>query len=583
MDQTIPSYLVSMAVGPYHRLQRTSNGIPVEWAALPVDTNSVLATFSNLDTTLSRYINGYGPYPFDKVGYCLVPFNSGAMEHASSIHIGRSFVNGTQTYATLWAHELAHMWWGDKVTCSTAEDMWLNEGFASYNEYYYTQFISGEMAYKNAVRTNHRKQLQFAHTPAGDGSYLAMNNVPHAYTYGTHVYNKGADLIHTLRNYMGDQAFFSGCQAYMTNLAYNSASSSDLRDQLTAGSSINMNRFFDDWIFTPGWPHFSIDSVVYQPGGLDHYWVYTRQRSVGNNHLYEMPLDITFSDGVIDTTVSVMIDSATNVFHIPIFFMARWVTMDLHEKVSDAIADNVKVVTATGIQAVNETNCSLNVQTLSTPSSVVRVEHNFVAPDPFKQSNPGIRLSDYHYWKVDGLFETGFLSKATFVYDGSTSGSTGFLDNTFITTTEDSMVILYREGTWDDWHLVSGFTHNAGPSATDKRGSFTVDTLKRGEYAMGIYDYTVGVNTTPIGTEQVMSIYPNPSGDTFRIQIPSDQKYYGTILIYDNGGREAARFVNCKPGDVVTWDPQHLPQGIYIVRFSGDKFISPSQKLLYAH
>lgn len=278
-QQTIPSYLASMAVGPYHSLERTSNGLPVQWAAQPVDTNAVLATFSNLDTTLAAYINAYGAYPFDKVGYCLVPFNSGAMEHAASIHIGRAFVNGTQTYATLWAHELAHMWWGDKVTCETAEDMWLNEGFASYNEAFYTQNVSGVTAYRDWIRTNHRKVLQFAHTPAQDGSYLTMNQIPHAYTYGFHVYQKGADVVHTLRHYMGDQEFYTGCQYYMNNRAYSHANSTNLRDDLTTGSGVNMNRFFDDWIFTPGFPHFSIDSVIHVPGGLDHMFVYVRQRS----------------------------------------------------------------------------------------------------------------------------------------------------------------------------------------------------------------------------------------------------------------------------------------------------------------
>src|SRR5688572_24618551 len=147
MNHTIPSYLASMAVAPYITLERTSNGIPVEWAAEPMDTNNILATFANLDTILYSYINAYGPYPFDKVGYCLIPFNSGAMEHATSIHIGRAFVNGSQTYSTLWAHELSHMWWGDKVTCQTAEEMWLNEGFATFNEAYYTEIISGPAAY----------------------------------------------------------------------------------------------------------------------------------------------------------------------------------------------------------------------------------------------------------------------------------------------------------------------------------------------------------------------------------------------------------------------------------------------------
>jgi len=563
--QTIPTYLASMAVAPYHTLQKTSNGIPVEWAALPLDTSNVIATFANLDTILYTFINSYGPYPFDKVGYCLIPFNSGAMEHASSIHIGRAFVNGTQTYSTLWAHELSHMWWGDKVTCESAEEMWLNEGFASYNEALYTQVISGPVAYRDWIRANHKKVVQFAHTPAQDGSYLTLNAIPHAYTYGFHVYQKGADIVHTLRNYMGDSAFFDGAQTYMNNKAYQHASSSDLRDALTAGSGIDMTRFFDDWVFTPGFPHFSIDSVVYVPGGLDHYFVYTQQRSRGNNHLYEMPIEINFSNGVIDTSVTVVIDSVTNMFHIPIYFMATWVTIDRNEKVSDAISSNEKQISSAGSVLFQETNVTLNVQAAGTGTSIVRVEHNFVTPDPFIGSNPGIRLSDYHYWKVTGIFSPGFISKGIFVYDGSTSAATGYLDNTFITGNEDSLVILYRPGAGYNWSVVGSYIHNIGASTTDKKGSFTIDTLLQGEYTIAMYDYSVGIQDWPVATAEIISVAPNPSSDSFTIQVnePSMQEF--TLVIYDMGGREVYASDTMKSSSTLVWSGVRQPAGVYHV------------------
>jgi hypothetical protein len=562
MNQTIPSYLTSIAVAPYHTLQRTSNGIPVEWAAMPADTNAVLSTFSNLDTTLSAFISAYGAYPFDKVGYCLVPFNSGAMEHASSIHIGRAFVNGTQTYATLWAHELAHMWWGDKVTCATAEDMWLNEGFASFNEAFYTEVVSGIDAYRNWIRANHRKVLQFAHTPAQDGSYLTLNNIPHEYTYGYHVYQKGANVAHTLRNYMGDSAFFSGCKAYFNNRAYSHAASEDLRDELTSGSGINMNRFFDDWVFTPGFPHFSIDSVVYVPGGLDHYFVYTRQRSKGNSHLYEMPVELNFTDGIQDTTVRVVLDSVTNMFHIPLYFYASHVFLDRYGKVSDARVSNEKVVTAAGVQPVAETSFTLNVQSVGSPSSMVRVEHNFVPPDPFISSNPGIRLSDYRYWKIDGFFNSGFLTKGLFIFDGTTSASTGYLDNNLITGSEDSLVLLYRQGPGYDW-TVANYSINFASNPNDKRGSLQTDSLMKGEYTLGYYDYTVGLNQLETGDVKSIRAVPNPSSDIFVFTLPSGISQHSGLVIYDMGGRKVFEAPAGPKQNQIEWNSVSNRAGIY--------------------
>lgn len=579
-QQTIPGYLASMAVGPYHSLERTSNGLPVQWAAQPVDTNAVLATFSNLDTTLAAYINAYGAYPFDKVGYCLVPFNSGAMEHAASIHIGRAFVNGTQNYATLWAHELAHMWWGDKVTCETAEDMWLNEGFASYNEAFYKQNVDGITAYRDWIRTNHRKVLQFAHTPAQDGSYLTMNQIPHAYTYGFHVYQKGADVVHTLRHYMGDQEFFNGCQYYMNNRAYSHANSANLRDDLTAGSGVNMNRFFDDWIFTPGFPHFSIDSVIHVPGGLDHMFVYVRQRSKGNNHLYEMPVDITFTDGLIDTTVRVLMDSATKMFHIPLFMVPEMTILDRYGKVSDARVSNEKIITVTGSQVVAETNLTLNVQTVGLPGSLVRIEHNFVPPDPFLSSNPGIRLSDYRYWKVDGIFKSGMHTKAFFIYDGSTSGSTGYLDNTLISGTEDSLVILYRPGAGYDWTPVSNYTININTNPNDKRGTITVDTLKKGEYTLGYFDYTVGITEAIMAPANVLTVAPNPSGDQFVFTLPKELKNHSGLVIYDLGGRKIFETPIETGADTLIWNCSQQKPGTYLATLIEEGIITAVVKIV---
>ncbi len=581
IEQTIPSYLVSMAVGPYISFADTTSGIPVEFACLPSDTNNVKATFSNLDTTVAGFSDAYGPYPFSKIGYCLIPFNSGAMEHATSVHIGRVFINGSQSYSTLWAHELSHMWWGDKVTCASQEDMWLNEGFASFNEAFYYEVNSSKEAYTNWIRSNHRQVVQFAHTPAQDGSYLTLNNIPHEYTYGSHVYNKGASIAHTMRGYMGDSAFFDGCKYYMNNRAYSHASSYDLRDDMESGSGKPMDRFFDDWVFTPGFPHFSIDSVNIIFGAFDHVYVHTRQRSKGVTHLYEMPVEVNLTDGINDTTFTVIIDSLTNMFHFPLLFTPTMISLDRALKVTDAIVDYELEVASSGVKIMYETNVVLNVQNVGASNSTVRVEHNYVMPDPFKQSNPGIRLSDYHYWKIDGLLDQAFISKATFVYDGSTSPSSGFLDNTLITGSEDSLVMLFREGTWDDWKIVDSFTLNTGPSVLDKRGTVVVDTLMKGEYAFGILDHSVGFDELDITEKKVMNLFPNPADDILTVEVL--RKYdQGTsrYRVIDTGGRVFIEGSLADKGSQFQINTIGLSKGLYLLimdqkgkHFAAEKFV----------
>lgn len=567
MSQRIPSYLASISVGPYFTLEQMYNGIPTVHACNILDTNNTKSTFVNMQQAIDVFTEFYGPYMWDKIGFVQVPFNQGAMEHASSIHIGKSFINGLLTYETLWAHELSHMWWGDLVTCLTAEDMWLNEGWASYSEALFTQKTYGLTAYKNWIRNNHRQVIQFAHTPARDGSYLALNNVPHAYTYGATVYNKGADIAHTLRFYMGDSLFKTGVQAYMTNLQFSNASSNGFRDELTSSTGLDMNRFFLDWIETPGFPHFSIDSVVYFPGGLDHYFVYTRQRSVGNNHVYSMPVDITFRSKTSDTTVTILIDSATNMFHIPLLFVADWYTLDQNEKISDAITESEVIVkTAPANVAMTNALASLAVSNAGIDSSVIRIEHNWVQPDPFKGFNYGIRLSDRRYWKVDGFFDLNFHSKCTLTYNGTISTSSGYLDNSLITGSEDSLVLLYRSDPGKDWILLNGVTRLSGPNLFDKIGSFVIDTLLKGEYTLGYYDYTVMNIGVLSSTTLQFIVFPNPTSDQLSIAFPQAIQNRLRIEVTDLMGKVLS-FKDCQAGEQLTFlSTKMLSAGTYFIR-----------------
>lgn len=578
LTQSIPSYLACMAVGPYYSLERNIAGKQVLWACEMSDTNKVLNTFQNLDDAIVAFENAYGPYPWNKIGYSLVPFNSGAMEHASNIAIGAGYVNGTLTYETLWAHELSHMWWGDKVTCETAEDMWLNEGFASYSEALFTQAVYGNEAYKNWIRSNHREVLQFAHIH--DTQYLAMNNVPHEYTYSTTVYKKGADIVHTLRYYMGDTSFFNGCGHYMNNRAFANANSFQLRDDLATSSSQNLNNFFDDWIFTEGFPHFSIDSVEEYIGAFNHYYIHTRQRSKGNNHLYKTNVDITLSDGINDTTVTVLIDSAANVFHVLMWqFQPTWFSIDRWEQLSDATTDYEILIDTTGIVPMPETSTSIDVVNKGNGTTRVRIENNWVLPDGFKQSNPGIRLSDYHYWKVDGAFDTGFYAKANFDYDGSTNPTTGFIDNNLFITgfPEDSLVLLYRQGTADDWQSMPHTVINFNGSHSDWSGSITIDTLKKGEYVLGIYDATVAVNNTSILYKHPFQIIPNPANNQVTIRCNPAIQQGALLTICDLSGRLLMQ------QELTTTHSKiniNLIKGVYLVTLQQKDMPAGTQKLI---
>lgn len=571
MNQEIPTYLASISIAPYYTVLRNFQNIPVEIACLPQDSNAVINTFIHLDSVLSFFVQAYGPYPFDKVGYCLIPFNSGAMEHATSIHIGKPFVNGSLTYETLWAHELSHMWWGDWATCESEGDMWLNEGFASFNEGYVTQKLYGNFAYKDWIRTSNRKVIQFAHVT--DNGYLPLINIPHDYTYGPTVYNKGANVAHTLRYFMGDSAFFTGCQSYMNNRGNSAVNSYQLRDELSNSSGTALNRFFDDWVFTPGFPHFEIDSVEIVNAASNSYIIHTRQKTKGNSHVYEMPVEIYCTDGINDTTIRITITTTTNSFPISFSFAPSLFIVDREDHMSDATTSYEKVINATGVLSFPEAYITMNIIQPGIDSSLIYITHHWVAPDPFKNTSngAGIRLSNYRYYSFDGILQPGFKSNATLSYNGTSSTTVGYLDMGLITGSEDSLLLLYRTNCGDEWQIASNFTLNTFGNKFDRVGSITIDSIQKGEYTLAYRDFSTGLNPKPINKDEFrFEIWPNPSSGVINFSVNSLTNCEILRLeIFDMSGRNVFNS-ELRANQPFLWAPKNKLSGSYVARIYSD-------------
>ena len=118
-------------------------------------------------------------------------------------------------------------------------------------------------------------------------------------------------------------------------------------------------------------------------------------------------------------------------------------------------------------------------------SSFIRIEHNFAAPDPIKNNVKNYKLSTQHYWKIDGIIATGFSAKATFDYNGTTSLTDGYLDNTLLEGSEENLQLLYRTGTAGDWQLIHDYSIQNGENKFDKKGSILLNQVRKGEYVLG--------------------------------------------------------------------------------------------------
>jgi hypothetical protein len=593
MDKEIPSYLACVAVANYTQINKTHSGIagsiPIVIAAVATDTTAIKNSFIHLDLAISTYENHFGAFKWNKIGYSMVPFNMGAMEHATNITYPKSFATGNTTYENFYVHELSHHWFGDLATCRTQEDMWLNEGWAHYCEFLFFEALNGYPNYLNEVRLNHEDNLHFNHVK--EGGYQTLSNMPFDYTYGDHVYNKGADVAHTMRGYMGDSLFFYSVKTYLSQNNYKDVSSIDFRNALTTASGMDMTDFFNGWVLNPGWPHFSIDSTVAVPNGNNYnVTVYVKQKLTGApNYFNNVPLEVTFkASDWTEQTQHLMMSGANASFSFTVPFNPAFVAINMGEKISHAVAPEFKKLKTTG--AANFTNAKMNINVLSiSDSAFVRVEHNYTAPDDYIHCCQPYRLSPNHYWKVDGILPANFKAKATINYDGRTSSFSGsfWLDNDLITAAEDSLVLMYRRNAGSDWNVYPYFTKNYQSSHTDKHGIITIDSLQLGEYAFAMKDYALGIQNT-IQTNELPEIkaFPNPTKEILTVDLYASKINTSTnalLMITDISGKIIYKEKINQQQNIVNINTSGYSNGLYFITVKVKDAVAGKTKFIVAH
>ncbi len=200
---------------------------------------------------LQLYDSCFGDYPFSKERYGQTQFNwNGGMEHQSN-----SFIHNADEY--LMAHELAHQWFGDKVTLGSWQDVWLNEGFAVYlSDIFYTEHFHPE-----SLATIVSQSVDYA-TREPDGSVWVddTTDVNRIFSFDLS-YKKGAMLLRMLRWRLGDSLFFKGIRSYLTDasLQYNFARTKDLQRHLETTSNQSLTDFFNQWFYGKGFPSFAVE------------------------------------------------------------------------------------------------------------------------------------------------------------------------------------------------------------------------------------------------------------------------------------------------------------------------------------
>ncbi|HSW67370.1 MAG TPA: T9SS type A sorting domain-containing protein, partial [Bacteroidales bacterium] len=355
-------------------------------------------------------------------------------------------------------------------------------------------------------------------------------------------------------HYIGDSLFFPAIQAYLDSFAFSYASSHDLRDVLSYHTGIDLNGFFNSWVFQPGFPNYSIDSVVLMSG--NDVAVYVRQRSKGR--------DFTGNANIVEIT---FMDASHNVFSDTLFFDGALgskvfqppfepslAMLDYNEKMCDATTDRAVFVHQPETIDMTHTFTRVEVKSIS-DTAFIRINHHWVAPDSLKTPQAGLRLSPYRYWQVEGILPEGFHARGHFQYSRA-----AFLDNTLLLNQQnDSIVILYRPSPAYDWRPAD-FTR-IGPWSI---GWIITDTLKTGEYTFAVWDTSITGNHEPLAPGSNLRLFPNPTSGAVRIEWEAEN--VTEILISAINGRLVEKISLSKQQRFLEWNNSSLKPGTYIIK-----------------
>ena len=277
----ITTYLVSLAIHPYHVYSdwyhaASGDSTEIRFYNYRASIPQVEGVQAKVKDMMEIFTARFGEYPFadEKYGQAEFPWGGG-MEHQTCTSLG----HGAFTEWVM-AHELAHQWWGDLITCSSFHDIWLNEGFATYSEALYAEALGGRNAYFDEMLAAQRFGPGTIYVPSTDNWNRIFDS--------DLSYNKASWVPHMLRGVMGDSTFFAALRAYRAQFAYRSASTADFARVMTEVAGRDLRPMINRWIMGEGYPIYRYDWT--KATGDEGWAVSVRLRQVQETPIFPMPV-----------------------------------------------------------------------------------------------------------------------------------------------------------------------------------------------------------------------------------------------------------------------------------------------------
>jgi len=318
MDLPHAPYLFMMAIGEFAIVKDKWRDREVNYYVEPKYEIDARAIFGNTPEMMEFFSKKMGvDYAWPKYSQVVVrDYVSGAMENTSATIHGE-FVQQTaremidRNNEDIVSHELFHHWFGDLATCESWSNLPLNESFATYGEYLWNEYKYGRDIADIGLESDLKSYL--------DESKMKQEHLIRFYyenredMFDRHSYAKGGTILHMLRKYLGDDAFFAGLKLYLKNNSFKSAEVHDLRLAFEEVTGEDLNWFFNQWFLNQGHPTLSI-KYNWDAATMTQQITVEQLQDLNTTPLYKLPVNVDFYFAGTKNTERIVITEKTQTF-----------------------------------------------------------------------------------------------------------------------------------------------------------------------------------------------------------------------------------------------------------------------------
>lgn len=329
------SYLITLAVGPFVEIMNQWQEIPIPYYVLPGREEEAKLSLGKTPKMVEFFSEKIGiRYPYAQYAtVCVSDFIFGGMENTTATTLTEHTLHNERAHQdfssdTLVAHELAHQWFGDLLTCRDWSNGWLNEGFATYFEAIWIEHDLGHDEFLYEIYSNAQSYL------SEDSGHYRRPLVAYTFNlpidlFDRHLYEKGSLVLHMLRYLLGEEGWWKAINYYVTKHRGQNVITADLERAIEEATGRNLQPFFEQWVYKAGYPQFKLDYQWDESNKTAKFKVSQTQKIDNETPLFKIPVELAFvSPSGVRDTYKVQLEEKEHTFYFRLAERPAFVSFD---------------------------------------------------------------------------------------------------------------------------------------------------------------------------------------------------------------------------------------------------------------